>query len=291
MFRCIVLLVGGVASLWSVPLSAQDAVLGQKYGSGVHAYFSGDYSRAFEQLNAAIEAGSQDPRAFYFRGLAYLRLGRPQEAKQDFRQASGLESKDVNKFYDVSRALERVQGSARVELESYRVDARMAAMEQAEKLRKARYEAIQREEARVLRQQPPEPIKTPDPTAEPAADAAVEDPFTAPEEKPGKTPAKADKKPAGEAPAAEKPAADAPADGDPFAVPAQKPAAEKKAGVLGAMGKALGKAVGGEPENAPAAEKKPDDAANPFAEKPAAEKPAAEKPAEKKANPDDPFAQ
>ena len=185
MFRSIVVLVGGLASLWANSLPAQNVILGQKYGQGVHAYFSGDYSQAFEQLTAAIEGGSKDPRAFYFRGLSYLQFGRPQEAKQDFQKGADLESRDVNKFYDVSKALERVQGSARTELENYRVEARMAVMQQVENLRKARYEAIQREESRVLRDLPPaapEPIKTPEPTAEPAAETAA-DPFAAPEEK------------------------------------------------------------------------------------------------------------
>jgi tetratricopeptide (TPR) repeat protein len=301
MCRNIVLLVGVLTLLGAAWLPAQDAVLGQKYGHGVHAYFSGDYSQAFEQLTAAINGGSKDPRAFYFRGLAYSRLGRPQEAKQDFQKGAELESKDVNRFYDVAKALERVQGPVRIELESYRVEARMAVMEQTERLRKARYEAIQREESRVLREQPPEPIKTPEPTAEPAA----ADPFGATEEKPA---TKADKPAAG--PAGEKKAAGAPAGDDPFALPsakpAEKPAAAKKTGMLGAMGKALGKAVGGEADRPPAGEKKPAaqekpaDAANPFAEEPAAEKKpatdkkpakaAATKPAEKKASPDDPFA-
>ena len=163
MFRSIVLLVGGLASLSTVSLFAQEAVLGQEYGSGVHAYFTGDSQKAYERLTAAIEGGSKDPRAFYFRGLAYLKLGRPQEAATDFRKGAELESKDINRFYNVGKALERVQGPARLELENYRVNARMAALEQVEKLRKERYEAIQREEERVLREQaverPQKPIE------------------------------------------------------------------------------------------------------------------------------------
>ena len=84
MFRNIVVLVAGLASLSTVPLPAQEAVLGQKYGRGVHAYFAGDYPAAYEQLTTAIEAGSKDPRVFYFRGLTELKLGRQQEGKQDF---------------------------------------------------------------------------------------------------------------------------------------------------------------------------------------------------------------
>jgi tetratricopeptide (TPR) repeat protein len=252
MFRSIVLLVVGLASLSTTLLLAQDASLGQKFGQGVHDYFSGDFVGAYEQLTSAINAGSKDPRVFYFRGLAYLELGRKQEASMDFRKGAQLEATDTNKFYNVSKALERVQGPGRAALESYRVDARMVVMERAEKLRKARYEALQREESRVLRVQPltpPEPIETPNATVEPAA-------------KPDK-------------PEAAVVAPQAPV----------KPASEKKSNLLGVMGKALGKAVAGESDK-PAAEEKPAEAEKPFGEAPAAK----EKPAKEDANPDDPFA-
>lgn len=261
MFRSIVLLVGGLASLSTASLLAQNVVLGQKYGQGVHDYFAGNSLKAYEQLTAAVEGGSKDPRVYYFRGLAYLKLGRGPEAVQDFRKGSELETSDVNKFYNVSKALERVQGFSRVKLERYRVDARMAAMDRAAKLRKARYEAIEREESRVLRIQslaPPEPIAEPNPA----------DPFAAGIEKPE---TKAAKK------TTEEPSGD-----DPFAVPAAKKPTNKKAGgVLGAMGKALGNAIAGEGDD-PFAEEKPADAADPFEEAPAAK--------EEPANPDDPFA-
>jgi hypothetical protein len=261
MFRSIVLLVGGLASLSTVSLFAQEAVLGQEYGSGVHAYFTGDATKAYERLTAAIDGGSKDPRAFYFRGLAYLKLGRPDEAKADFRKGADLESKDVNRFYNVGKALERVQGQARSELETYRVDARMAALEELEKVRKSRYEAIQREEARVVREQavaaPEKPIEaaatpeaggdeTPDPFATPEAAAPKKggkaaasgdaNPFEPSAKPDAKAPAKksgtaVEKKPAtGKKAAVEKKPAD---DSDPFGGDApkatpKKPAAEKK---------------------------------------------------------------
>ncbi len=304
MFRSIVVLVGGLASLSTVSLFAQDAVLGQEYGSGVHAYFAGDFLKAHERLTSAIDAGTKDPRTFYFRGLACLRLGRPQDAAIDFRKGAELESKDVNQFYNVGRALERVQGSARTELESYRVDARMAAYEAAEKLRKDRYEAIQREESRVLRAQAVAAPEIPIEVAEPAAAAgASADPFAAPEE--AATPEKkTDAAPATEKPTKadvtpKKPAA---VEGDdPFGEPA-KPAAKtegKKGGLLGAMGKAVGGAMGKTDKKAgvekkAGAEKKPAEEVDPFAE-PAAEKKA---PVEKKADTEkkpaeeaDPFAE
>ena len=118
MYRSIVLLVAGLASLCTVSLSAQEAVLSQEYGSGVHSYFAGNYAKAYEQLTTAIDGGSKDPRAFYFRGLACLNLGRPQDAEIDFRAGAALEAQDVNKLYNVGKSLERIQGPARAELEN-----------------------------------------------------------------------------------------------------------------------------------------------------------------------------
>jgi hypothetical protein len=238
MFRSIVLLVVAIVSLWSVPLPAQEAVLGQEYGAGVHAFFADDYVKAYEQLSAAITGGSQDPRAFYFRGLACLKLGRPQDAAIDFRKGSSLESADINRFYDVGRALERVQGSERGQLETYRVAARMAALEQAERMRKARYEAIQREESRVLRQQaqaaPPVDIEPPPAAQSESAEEA--DPFATSKDAPAAAPEKKPVEPKKLAPPEKKPAAK-PAlprvEEDPFAAepsaPAKKSAAATKA--------------------------------------------------------------
>ena len=47
---------------------AQDP-LDEMYGQAVHSYFRGDRGHAEELLNEIIDAGSQDPRAYYFRGL------------------------------------------------------------------------------------------------------------------------------------------------------------------------------------------------------------------------------
>ncbi|HND54191.1 MAG TPA: tetratricopeptide repeat protein, partial [Pirellulaceae bacterium] len=67
---------------------AQNAVLSDLYGRGVHAFFSQKYDRAHELLTAAIDNGSRDPRCYYFRGLSYSRLGRPDEAQADFTKGA-----------------------------------------------------------------------------------------------------------------------------------------------------------------------------------------------------------
>ncbi|MBN2579459.1 MAG: hypothetical protein JXB10_10745, partial [Pirellulales bacterium] len=167
MVRSLVVLVGILAFLATVPASAQRAVLSQLYGDGVHAYFAGDYRQAHKQFTAAIDGGTQDPRVFYFRGLAYLKLGRPQEAAVDFRRGALLETRNVGQRYQVAQALQRVQGDVREQLETYRAQARKAAVEAAQRLRQARFEALKCEEQRVLQLQaeaakmPPEIIALP----------------------------------------------------------------------------------------------------------------------------------
>ncbi len=153
MSRRFAVLVGGLLLLGTTSVRAQDAISGQTYGAGVHAYFTGDYRRAHDLLTSAIATAASDPRFYYFRGLCYLKLGREDEAKQDFQKGAKLETTDPDKVYNVSKALERVQGGGRSVLEQYRAEARLLAFKRSEELRKARYEQLRREETRVLQQQ------------------------------------------------------------------------------------------------------------------------------------------
>ena len=174
MSRSAMLLVGGWVLVLSTALRAQDGVLGQMYGNGVHAYFAHDFMRAHQFLSAAIEGHSQDPRCYYFRGLAYLRLGRPQDAELDFQQGAKLESSDLNRTYNVAKALERVQGPDRAAVEQYRLEARMLALGKAEEQRKARYEQTQKQEQQLLQDQagraPEKPAGAPAESAKPIGD-------------------------------------------------------------------------------------------------------------------------
>src|SRR4029078_11695804 len=104
--------------------SAQDGVLSQFYGSGVHAFFAGNYSKANQELTTAINSGSKDPRAYYFRGLANLKHGLTDDARAAFQRGAALEPADSNRVYPVSKSLERIQGSDRLSLERYRSLAR-----------------------------------------------------------------------------------------------------------------------------------------------------------------------
>ncbi len=109
---------------------ADEAVLDQLYGDGVHAFFSGDCAGAYMSLSTAIRDGSQDPRAFYFRALAEMRLGREPDAVADLQKGAALETADINGRFFVGRSLERIQGPTRAVLEQYREQARELAYQQ-----------------------------------------------------------------------------------------------------------------------------------------------------------------
>lgn len=214
MLRKLLLVIAGGLVLCSAS-PAQDDILAHFYGKGVHRYFARDYAGAFEYLNKAIENGSDDPRCYYFRGLTYLNLGREEEAHDDFRQGAELEMRDTTKVFSVSKALERIQGRNRMIIEEYRDDARLQARIEAEKVRRARYEELRREEARVLDQSAPAVGLPQDCTTAPGAPAAPAMP--APEAAPSAPPAPA---------AAPEPAAPAaPAAADPFSAEPAQPAA------------------------------------------------------------------
>src|SRR5215467_7528961 len=134
---------------------ADEVLLGQIYGTGVHAFNEGDYVGAYNVLTSAIKGGSQDPRAYYFRGLAYLRLGRDDEAKADFSRGAELEVADSVNEYPVNRSLERIQGKPRQLLEYYRLSVHAVAVQRQEAARQARYEQRAAAEQDVLRRVAP----------------------------------------------------------------------------------------------------------------------------------------
>lgn len=124
------------------------------YGAGVHAYFSGDYQRSYDDLTDTIEAGSMDPRARYFRGLAALALGRLDEAEADFSRGALLEAAPGGNW-PVSRSLERVQGHQRFQIERHRARARAATLERARSMELDRYLGTQGAQSDVQRDRRP----------------------------------------------------------------------------------------------------------------------------------------
>lgn len=219
------------------------------YSHGVHAYFDGNVGEAEPCFTRAIALNPNDPRAYYFRGLSRLQLGRDAGAPADLEAGAAAEARQPDR-YAIGTALERVQGGPRILLEQYRRQAREAyALHRAE-VNRARYERVSRREADVLRQKVAVPLDQLVPPGEAKSLLAGQDvaePLLAPA---ATAPAPAE---ASDTPAAAKVA------GDPFA---DDPAAAAPAG----------------PAASPPDQRPASDAAAPPAEEPAA--PAAAAPAE-----------
>jgi hypothetical protein len=257
-------------------LLAQDHLLDDLYGRGVHAYFSRNFQDAHKLLSEAVTSGSKDPRVYYFRALADMRLGRPDDAAADLKLATEFEF-NGDEPVQVSKALERVQGAERLNIEEARRKARLSIRNASEERAKIRYENRVKAEAAVLRKVPASAAPPAAAPAAPPAKPAAEKPVTPAEAKPAAPAKPAVEDPFGDAPAkpaAAKPAA--PAAEKPAAPATEKPAAPAKPAVEDPFGDAPAKPAPGAAEK-PAAPAKPA-VEDPFADTPA--KPAAEKPAE-----------
>lgn len=193
------------------PAWAQNAK-SQLYGRGVHQYFSGDFAGAITSLTQSIDGGTVDPRVYYYRGLALAATGKPAEARADFQAGAAHEAADSTRYYLVSKALERIQGATRIELETFRVDGRKKLMAKKQEENDARYGRIRASEPEVLRVAPKagrlqpgadpfadEPGDSEPGKAKPPVKAEVEDAAPAPkkpakEEKPAEEEKKEEKK-------------------------------------------------------------------------------------------------
>lgn len=119
---------------------AQDPLM-ELYGKGVHTYFRGDHSTGANMLSEAISAGLQDPRAYYFRGLCNMSTLGVESALADFEEGARLEMAGRSSV-DIGRALERIQGHARAEIEKARTKAKLAARSTILEQQKARLEKM-----------------------------------------------------------------------------------------------------------------------------------------------------
>jgi hypothetical protein len=170
-----------VALMTTVTAAREDVILAAAYGTGVHAYSSGDYQRSYDELSSAIEGGSQDPRAFYFRGLAALKLGRLDEAEADFISGANAETAGRGNW-PVARSLERIQGEPRLLLEKYRVRARMAALQHRREAIVRHYSQAETINPDVQRTRRPERLPgMPTPVQESIPAPAVTEPAVTPE--------------------------------------------------------------------------------------------------------------
>jgi tetratricopeptide (TPR) repeat protein len=179
----------------------EDAAVKRALGNGMHAFFGCDYQQAYDDLTEVVAAGSRDPRALYFRGLAARRMGRIDEAEADFSEAARLEAAAIGQW-PVSQTLERVQGQDRLALERHRIRGRIAGIQAGREAELRRYSDLEttqdtylrRRRPAVLERDPAAPFRTeelippppaldsdPDPATEDADDETAEreagDPF------------------------------------------------------------------------------------------------------------------
>jgi hypothetical protein len=177
------------------------------YGAGVHAYYDGNYQAAYDALTAAIEAGTLDPRAYYYRGLTSIKLGKiDDEINGDFAEGASRETMGRGGM-SISRSLERIQGRDRHRLEAYRQRARVAAVQRDEAAIRQRYIGVQETAPDVLRRRVPETVTTPvEPLNAPVP--KPRGPVTRQAPAPGKAPAAPGKAPV-----------ETPEEDDPFSAP------------------------------------------------------------------------
>lgn len=128
------LLMSAVLAIASSPSLAQvparhyaDQLEADWYGNGIHQYFDGRFADAIISFSTAISVNPNDPRPYYYRGLAKLNCNNAMAAAADFRQGAfreaylgGFTSSSVN------QSLERIQGGCRLEIERHRREARLA---------------------------------------------------------------------------------------------------------------------------------------------------------------------
>ncbi len=156
LYSCLslILITLGIATFCQPALGQDDGLsaneLSQLYGMGVHAYFGGKDAEADMLLTAAIDGGGKDPRAYYFRGLARLRQGNKEAATADFAAGAYMEANAESGGVSVNRSLMRIQGTARIEIETLRVAARKEAAERKKREMEERYNRIRQNEDRVL---------------------------------------------------------------------------------------------------------------------------------------------
>lgn len=133
MWKTARVVVSFVVATATIPAShADEAAVEEVYGRGVHAYYSGNFQRSYDTLSKIVRLETTDPRVYYFRGLAALKLGSRDDAIKDFTEGANLETTGWS-IRAVSRSLERIQGEDRLLLERLRLQARLLVVQRRER--------------------------------------------------------------------------------------------------------------------------------------------------------------
>ncbi|KAA1260836.1 hypothetical protein LF1_33780 [Rubripirellula obstinata] len=156
---------------------AQNAILADLYGRGVHAHYAGKSQEAYDHFSMAINNGIEDPRAYYFRGITACALGRQYEAESDWQRGAELEARGKI-VGSIGRSLTRFQGPDRIKLEEVRQKAKLDFLAQAAMRSKARYGEIQSTQGDMLRSRPLGAAPRSSITPPPVPPAADDNPFS-----------------------------------------------------------------------------------------------------------------
>ncbi len=148
-------------SISSSAHAQQRSALAAVYGRGVHAYFAGNSSQAEQYFTQVIQAGSVDPRPYYFRAVLRLGQERQFEAENDMRIGAAYEARNPGAKHSIGRSLQRVQGSGRRTLEKFRRQARLDHLQQGRQQTRQRYEQLERRGPSVIRRAAPLPLEQP----------------------------------------------------------------------------------------------------------------------------------
>ena len=141
MSRLLTYAFGFLATLGFAANSFAQTAMDETYGIGVHSYFSNNLPQAELIFTQLIDRGSEDPRVHYFRGITQARLGGEGAGQADFDRGAELEMQG-KRAVDIGRALQRIQGPMRTQLEKARSAARLAYATQKMMLDKTRIEKL-----------------------------------------------------------------------------------------------------------------------------------------------------
>ncbi len=109
---------GAVVPLMTSELVAQGQAAGL-YTRAIDLYFTNRFADAEVLLTRVVNQDPADARYWYFLGLAQLAQGKP-GAAEAFQKGAEQEARSLPPARDINVALEKVQGSARQTLNSYR---------------------------------------------------------------------------------------------------------------------------------------------------------------------------
>lgn len=104
---------------------ADPALAARLYSLGYSAYWRGDYAGALSNLEAAHKASDRDARVWYYKGFAEIALKQDDHAVQSFARAVRLQLDHPEQSGQIYGALERIQGSLRIQIQTALKEAAM----------------------------------------------------------------------------------------------------------------------------------------------------------------------